>query len=258
MRPDLFLSHNSLDKPFARRLATDLQASGIRTWLDEAEMRIGDSLIEKIAEGIAGAEYLGVVLSPRSVQSAWVQKELNIALSREIGGRKIKVLPILLETCEIPIFLQDKFYADFRAPDSYEKGLNLLQRSMGVLPVSDDSRSTILTLDRLRDFLKRRFPDRSQSDWNDQAHLLEQLNEIEIGTAEALDELLWCAEPALAKQESGLVHRIMGPLAASGAVRSSMWFVNKRAADTCIAGRQMYRKFHQYVRSKEGRREDPG
>ena len=95
MKSKLFLSHNSADKPFVNRLAKDLQNAGIRVWLDEAEMRVGDSLIERIADGIEAADYLGIVLSPRSVNSSWVQRELNIALSREINDRSIKVLPIL-------------------------------------------------------------------------------------------------------------------------------------------------------------------
>ncbi|WP_428000997.1 toll/interleukin-1 receptor domain-containing protein [Acidovorax sp.] len=34
MTSNVFLSHNSLDKPFVRRLATDLDIQGIRCWLD--------------------------------------------------------------------------------------------------------------------------------------------------------------------------------------------------------------------------------
>jgi hypothetical protein len=38
----IFLSHNSKDKPFVRRLSKGLQAHGIRVWVDEAEMQLGD------------------------------------------------------------------------------------------------------------------------------------------------------------------------------------------------------------------------
>ena len=51
----IFLSHNSQDKPFVRELARDLEAHGIRVWLDEAEINVVDSLIEKFSEGIDGA-----------------------------------------------------------------------------------------------------------------------------------------------------------------------------------------------------------
>jgi hypothetical protein len=109
----IFLCHHHLDKPFARRLADRLKAHGIRVWLDEAEMGVGDSLLSKIESAIRECTYLAVVLSPRSVSSLWVQREVNMALSEEIHGRRVKVLPLLQEKCSIPGFLMDKVYADF-------------------------------------------------------------------------------------------------------------------------------------------------
>ena len=43
----IFLSHNSADKPFVRKLAADLRRNGFYAWVDEAEIKLGDSLIEK-------------------------------------------------------------------------------------------------------------------------------------------------------------------------------------------------------------------
>jgi hypothetical protein len=40
----IFLSHNNKDKIFTRKLARDLKYAGIKVWLDEAELKIGDSL----------------------------------------------------------------------------------------------------------------------------------------------------------------------------------------------------------------------
>ena len=47
MLKSVFLSHNHADKPFVRKLASDLENHDIKCWLDEAEMKIGDSLIQK-------------------------------------------------------------------------------------------------------------------------------------------------------------------------------------------------------------------
>ena len=49
----VFLSHNSADKPFVRKLALDLEKAGVRCWLDEAEIKVGDSLLDKIRDGIS-------------------------------------------------------------------------------------------------------------------------------------------------------------------------------------------------------------
>jgi hypothetical protein len=120
----IFLSHNHKDKAFVRKLAEHLNSHGIRTWVDEAEIRVGDSLIMKIESAIKDFTYLGVILSPNSVTSQWVRREVNIALTQEIDGTQVKVLPLLIESCDIPGFLLDKLYADFTK--DFEDGFETL------------------------------------------------------------------------------------------------------------------------------------
>ncbi|MFX0141832.1 MAG: toll/interleukin-1 receptor domain-containing protein [Candidatus Hodarchaeota archaeon] len=122
----VFLSHNYKDKVFARKLASHLKIAGVRVWLDEAELKLGDSLIEKLSTAIKKMNYLAVLLSKNSVSSKWVKKEVNIALNEEICGRKVKVLPLVIENCSIPFFLRDKLYADFTKPENYINSLQLL------------------------------------------------------------------------------------------------------------------------------------
>jgi hypothetical protein len=120
----IFLSHNHKDKPFARKLSEKLKAHGIRAWIDEAEIQIGDSLISKIESAIEEFTYLGVILSPNSASSEWVRREVNIALTKEIKGKKVKVLPLIYKKCDIPGFLADKLYADFT--EDFEEGFEKL------------------------------------------------------------------------------------------------------------------------------------
>lgn len=128
---EIFLSHSSLDKPFARRLGNDLQKNKLKVWIDEAEINVGDSLIDKISNGIINCDFLIVLLSKSSVNSEWVKRELNIALTREINGKKIVVLPCLIDNCEIPIFLSDRKYADFRLNESYTQMLDEILHAVG-------------------------------------------------------------------------------------------------------------------------------
>lgn len=87
---------------------------GIKVWIDEAEIKIGDSLLGKIGSGIHTSDYLVAVLSSNSVASPWVQTELEIASTRQITGSPITVLPVVIEECDLPIYIQHKRYADFR------------------------------------------------------------------------------------------------------------------------------------------------
>jgi hypothetical protein len=125
---DLFVSYSSKDKPFVERLAADLIRYGVKIWVDALEMQIGDSLNKKIEQGISNSGWLGIVLSPHSVASPWVEKELNAALALELERQSVFVLPLLYRECKIPLFLRDKVYADFR--DSYEAGLETLLRKI--------------------------------------------------------------------------------------------------------------------------------
>jgi hypothetical protein len=128
----IFLSHSSRDKFFVRKLAERLRSAGIRVWLDEAEINIGDSLTEKIGRAIDEMDFVGVVLSNNSVNSGWVQRELQIAIQRELATKRVVVLPLLIEPVEMPHFLKDKLYADFTTPERFEETFPKLLKALGV------------------------------------------------------------------------------------------------------------------------------
>lgn len=134
----VFLSHSSKDKAFARRLGNDLRQYGAKVWIDEAEINIGDSLIEKISQGLSKTDYIVVLLSQLSCSSEWVKRELNIVLTKEIQGRKVKVLPCLLDDCEMPLFLLDKKYADFRNMSQYVSSRSLIVKALGLREKKDE------------------------------------------------------------------------------------------------------------------------
>lgn len=133
--PSIFISHNWSDKEFARRLAHDLQLAGVKVWIDELEIKLGDSLIQKIREGIDGVDYVAALISSNSVKSEWVTKELDVAMNQEIGNRKVKVIPLRLDSCEMPGFLLGKLYADCRTSDAYHLAFNQILDRIGILDV---------------------------------------------------------------------------------------------------------------------------
>lgn len=110
----IFISYSRENAEFASRLATELVKRNTYIWLDKWELKIGDSLIERIQQAITDTDALLVIMSKASVSSPWCKKELSAALTRELAEKKVLVLPILIEDCEIPLFLKDKVYADFR------------------------------------------------------------------------------------------------------------------------------------------------
>jgi hypothetical protein len=142
--PSIFLSHAHEDKPFVRRLARDLMSYGVRVWIDEAEMGVGDSLLEKIAISISEMDYVGAVISRHSAHSDWVTREIKVAMSEDIAGRRVKVLPLLLRGGEIPPILSGKIFADFTSEPAYLNSLGKVLHRLGV-----ESATPSVALDRL-------------------------------------------------------------------------------------------------------------
>ena len=84
-------------------------------WLDQWEIRVGDSIVEKINDALTSASHLAVLLSTVSVTRPWVTKEFSAALMLQLADRAIRVLPIRLDGCTVPAILADLRYADCRS-----------------------------------------------------------------------------------------------------------------------------------------------
>lgn len=124
----VFISHASEDKTFVERLAHDLIVRGVQVWYAEWEIKVGESIVQKVNEGIDSSGSLLVVLSEASTRSAWVSRELSAALMLELERKNVFVLPVRLDDAPVPTLLKDKLYADFRK--AYDAGLDRLLGSL--------------------------------------------------------------------------------------------------------------------------------
>jgi hypothetical protein len=119
-----------VDKPFVRDLVTRLRGDGVDSWLDEIEIHVGDSIHEKINDGLKQSDFFVVILSRASVVSKWVRNELTSASALEkYSQRGILILPVLLEECDIPPLLLDRRYANFKddAESAYQELLDAVR-----------------------------------------------------------------------------------------------------------------------------------
>lgn len=106
-QPRAFVSHATEDKDrFVIRFATELRSRGVDAWVDEWEIRAGDSLVDKVfAHGIDRVSVFIVVLSEISITKPWVREELDAGMVRRIGAGT-KVIPVLLDEVSVPAALQ--------------------------------------------------------------------------------------------------------------------------------------------------------
>ncbi len=127
----IFISYSQKDKNFVENLAFNLVQKKHHIWMDKWELKVGDSLIDKIQNILTESSAVLIILSKNSLESQWCKKELNSTLSREIEEKKSLLIPCVIDDCKIPLFLKEKLYADFRSnPD---KALEDVDRALAAI-----------------------------------------------------------------------------------------------------------------------------
>ncbi|HEY3568663.1 MAG TPA: TIR domain-containing protein [Thermoanaerobaculia bacterium] len=111
---DVFLSHNSKDKPRVRKLAKDLRAAGLRVWFDEWILKPGADIALAIERGLEAARAQVLCLSPAALESDWVTLERSTVLFRDPTNAGRRFIPLLLADCELPDALRRYKYVDYR------------------------------------------------------------------------------------------------------------------------------------------------
>src|SRR5262245_60532554 len=114
---DVFLSHSFVDQPRVRRLAEQLRDAGLRVWLDEWAVQVGDDIYLSIERGLERSRCLVLCLSRAALDSEWVALERSTALFRDPTNRDRRFLPVLLDDCELPDTLRRYRYLDLREDD---------------------------------------------------------------------------------------------------------------------------------------------
>jgi len=94
----LFLSHSSADDGFVRELRQALADMGQPVWIDSRQLKGGDPLWSDITAAIEAAAGLAVLVSPASLQSRWVGKEVQygIQIQGQRGRDQFPIIPLSL------------------------------------------------------------------------------------------------------------------------------------------------------------------
>lgn len=105
--PKVFLSYAFDDQPLAKRIAQTLQANGIDTWWAEWCIAPGDSIRQKIDEGLGNCSHFVVLLTPASVDKPWVAAEMDAGLVSKLSrGTRFIALRSGLSPNRMPPLLQ--------------------------------------------------------------------------------------------------------------------------------------------------------
>jgi hypothetical protein len=94
----VFLSHSSSDRRFVEGLARFLKEQGIRYWFSVAHIVGATQWHDEIGAALDRCTWFLVVLTPSSVRSEWVKRELLFALNAK--RYKERIIPLLLKPCD--------------------------------------------------------------------------------------------------------------------------------------------------------------
>jgi hypothetical protein len=135
-----FISYSSKDQAFANRLHADLQRNSVRCWFATEDLKIGDPFRQRIDESIRLHDKLLLILSRDSVNSPWVQDEVEAALERERRENRLVLLPIRIDDA---VMKTDKAWAasirrtrhigdfsNWRDHDSYQQAFQRLLKDL--------------------------------------------------------------------------------------------------------------------------------
>jgi hypothetical protein len=125
----VFISYRKNDARKAEQLAEEIRASGYQVWLDEWVINTGDSIIERINDGLTVATYVILCCSSSGNNSPWMSREWMSALARQLNGYNVKILPVLLTGGSLPPILSDIRCADL--VKDWERGISELLKSIG-------------------------------------------------------------------------------------------------------------------------------
>ena len=98
---EVFLSHSSQNRSFAKWLKGELNQRGVRAWYSETHIVGAQQWHDEIGKALDRCDWFLVILSPSSIKSIWVKRELVFALENERYNKRI--IPVLYRPCNLKL-----------------------------------------------------------------------------------------------------------------------------------------------------------
>ena len=128
---EIFLSHSSQDRLFVRRLTRVLKENHIRYWYSATHIRGARQWHDEIGKALSRCDWFVVVLTPASVKSTWVKRELLFVLNESRYNERI--VPLLRKPCrhsELSWTLSEYQFVDFTS--DFDAGCTQMLRIWGI------------------------------------------------------------------------------------------------------------------------------
>jgi hypothetical protein len=133
IRYDVFVSyrHQGDDQRFARDLVSALEAEGYRVAIDERDFRANASFLQEMERAIRQSRFTLAVISARYLESGHTEEEAIITKVLDMGDRKHRLIPIVIERVTLPVWMYGIVGIDWTREDPLVDPFERLKATLG-------------------------------------------------------------------------------------------------------------------------------
>jgi hypothetical protein len=108
-----FISYRHTDFEAVKNLYFFLQEiAGFKIWFDEHNLNTGQNVASQLPKEIEKCWSLILVISSASVESGWVEEEMNFAIGYQKENPYFKIIPVRIDDAKVPGFISNKKWMD--------------------------------------------------------------------------------------------------------------------------------------------------
>lgn len=128
----IFLSHSSKDKNVVDKIFNEIQKHNIRAWYDKYEIEPGDSITDKINDGLNNSDIGILCISRNFLNSEWAKGELKYFIQRRMRSVKKDFICLNFDVPhdELPPLVQDYKYIDMKEDNAIDILIKTLKKSL--------------------------------------------------------------------------------------------------------------------------------
>jgi hypothetical protein len=133
LRYDVFMSyrHEGEDRRFATELVAALEAEGYRVAIDERDFMANASFLQEMERAIRQSRFTIAVISSRYLESGNTEEEAIITKVLDMGDRKRRLIPVVIEAVALPAWLYGIVGIDWTKRDPLVDPFAKLKATLG-------------------------------------------------------------------------------------------------------------------------------
>lgn len=131
-RKRVFISYSYNDKEIAHRISDAFQREQIEVYIDYKDLDSGENVFNQIRYMYESSETVIILLSKSLFSSKYFEYEFPQHFFEEARKRKINIIPVLIEKCQIPSdFLE---FEIINLTNDFTKGLEKVIQKLKLIP----------------------------------------------------------------------------------------------------------------------------